>query len=119
MKVKTTEYGNTSEILMFRDHYVGRACMVSDTGITADANGKKIVPAGTIVSGFASGEVSADNTAAAEGVLLWDVDVTSGAAPGTMLIHGFVNVSKLPETPDATAIAALPMIGFLKEGIYG
>lgn len=117
MKVKTTEYGNTKEILMFRDHYVGRACMVSDTGITADENGKKIVPAGTIVSGFATGEVKADNTATAEGVLLWDVDVTYGAAPGTMLIHAFVNVSKLPVAPSDDAKAALPMIGFLEEGV--
>lgn len=119
MKVKTTKHGNTSEILMFRDHYVGRACMVSDTGITADENGKKTVPAGTIVSGFATGEVKADNTAAAEGVLLWDVDVTHGAEPGTMLIHGFVNAGKLPEVPSDAAKAALPMIDFLEEGIYG
>ncbi len=51
----------------------------------------------------------------AEGVLLYDVDVTHGANTGAMLIHGFVLLDRLPETPCADAIAALKDITFVKE----
>lgn len=113
MKVKTTDYGNSKEILHSLDHYYGIAVMVSDTGITAEADGKKIVPAGTLVSGRASGAVSADNSATTEGVLLSDVDVTYGAGPGTMVIHGFIKADKMPKAPSAAAVSALPMIAFI------
>lgn len=45
------EYGSTKEILKFPDHYVALAVMVSDSGVTANEFGKKIVPKGTIVGG--------------------------------------------------------------------
>ncbi len=51
----------------------------------------------------------------AEGVLLYDVDVTHGANTGAMLIHGFVLLERLPEDPCADAIAALKDITFVKE----
>lgn len=50
----------------------------------------------------------------AEGVLLNDVDVTYGPAPGAMVIHGFVSLDKLPEAPVPEAVAALKMIQILK-----
>lgn len=46
-----TEFVSTKEILKFPDHYVAMAVMVDDAGITADANGKKIIKKGTIVGG--------------------------------------------------------------------
>lgn len=113
MKVKTTEYGNSVEILHSVDHYYGIAVMVSDAGVAANADGKKIVPAGTLVSGRATGAVSADDSAATEGVLLTDVDVTYGEAPGTMVLHGFIKLDKIPTAPSAAALAALPMIAFI------
>lgn len=113
MKVKTTNYGNSKEILKYRDHYVGTAVMVSDTGVTANADGKKIVQAGTLVGGTAMGAVKADNSATAEGVLLSDVDVTHGEAPGTMIIHGFIDVAKIPTAPVTAAKTALSMIKFV------
>ena len=242
-KFVQTDYLNKKEILKFPDHYVALAVMVSDEGVSANADGKKIVPAGTIVGGkdapvlenldqpvvdkntppakatknFAvaqgsggeninltltavepgaagnsisltmsstspatgdkvevavsdtdivvkpvvdSGTVTStigdvvnainadadakalvvasadegvldevitknvakttlaggsDGTATdAEGILLNDVDVTYGPAPGAMLIHGFVAVDKLPEVPAFGAAAALPMIAFIK-----
>ena len=244
-KFVQTDYLNKKEILKFPDHYVALAVMVDDSGVSADADGKKIVPAGTIVggkdapvlenldqpvvnkntppakatknfavaqdndsedinltltavepgaagnnisllinktTGAAAGDavevevtgtdivvkpVVGDNDAVtstigdvvnainadadakalvvasapddvlttvitkdvpktflaggsdgtvtdAEGILLNDVDVTYGPAPGAMLIHGFVAVDKLPEVPAFGAAAALPMIAFIK-----
>lgn len=241
-KFVQTDYLNKTEILKFPDHYVALAVMVSDEGVSANADGKKIVPAGTIVGGKdapvlenldqpvvdkntppakatkdfavaedggeninltltavepgaagnsisltmsssspATGEVvevtvsntditvkpvvsggavtskigdvvnainanadakalvvasadedvldkvisknvarttlagGSDGTATdAEGILLNDVDVTYGPAPGAMLIHGFVDLNKLPEVPAFGAAAALPMIAFIK-----
>lgn len=241
-KFVQTDYLNKREILKFPDHYVALAVMVSDEGVSADADGKKIVPAGTIVGGkdapvlenldqpvvnkntppakatkdfavaeaggkninltltavepgaagnsisltmssldAASGEevevvvtgtdivvkpvvdngtvtskigdvvnaINANTDAKtlvvasapddvlttvitkdvpktnlaggsdgtvtdAEGILLNDVDVTYGPASGAMLIHGFVDLNKLPEVPAFGAAAALPMIAFIK-----
>ena len=43
----------------------------------------------------------------AEGVLLHDVDVTHGDAPGQMIVWGFIDKSKLDEDPCDDAVAAL------------
>lgn len=99
-KFVTTTYGNRTEILKFPDHYVNMPITVDDTGITANADGKKIVPAGTIMGGgvLADPEELATpvNGSGSEGVLFNDVDVTYGPAPGAMTIHGFIDLSKLP-----------------------
>jgi len=240
MKFTTTDYTGTKQILAVPDHYVAIPGLVDDTGIVANADGKKIVAAGTVVGGAAaafltdktqkvqkkntqgaydsatlvpaganndivftaktsgasgisveilnpgaanqalkvttvnnkisvslatdgvsaitstaaavisavnndpdaSERVSAANAAAndgtgvmaavaltplasgvastgtaAEGVILEDVDVTSGPKSGPVLIHGFVNLDKLPEAPCADAIAALKTrIVFMKRG---
>lgn len=111
MKVLETINGNTKEILKFVDHYVGCGKMLSATGVVADGNGKKIVPAGTLVGAEASGTVSVVNDFTTEGVLLHDVDVTYGDAPCTMIIHGFIDSTKIPAQP-STGVD-LPMIKFL------
>lgn len=49
-KFVVTEYGNKLEILKFPDHYVAIPVTVDATGVSL-VNGKKIVPAGTIVGG--------------------------------------------------------------------
>lgn len=117
-KFVETTYANKKGILKFPDHYVNLAITVSDVGVSANAEGKKIVPAGTILGGgfLADESVKAvkTNGAGAEGVLFNDTDVTYGPAPGAALIHGFVALDKLPEEPVAEAIAALKQITFLK-----
>lgn len=117
-KFVVTNYGNKKEILKFADHYVAVGVTVDDTGIVANADGKKIVPAGTIVGGGVLADptkkVSGKNTAEAEGILLNDVDVTYGPAPGAMVIHGFIDLNKLPAAPATDAVAALKGITFLK-----
>lgn len=121
MKFIQTEYGNGAEILMFKDHYVSLSAVMDDTGITADANGKKIVPKGTLVGG-ASASVFADRSqrlrvsvdsggslsgpAIIDGLLLEDVDVTYGPKACALLIHGFVKTDALPSDPTATQKAA-------------
>ena len=121
-----TTYSNTRQILLC-DHKVAINVLVDDDGVVANPDGKKIVPAGTIVGGKTQpvltnrGEpVVKKNTqnadgSAAEGVLLYDVDVTHGANTGAMIIHGFVLLDRLPETPCTEAIAALKGITFVAE----
>ncbi|MRX54837.1 hypothetical protein GJU41_12715 [Bacillus idriensis] len=117
-KFVETTYTNTKSIVKFPDHYVNLAVTVSDAGVAANADGKKIVPAGTILGGgfLASESVLAvkTNGAGAEGVLFNDTDVTYGPAPGAAMIHGFVDLDKLPEAPAAEAVTALKQITFVK-----
>lgn len=121
-KFVTTAYGNKKQILKFPDHYVAMAVTVDDTGITANADGKKMVPAGTIVGNDmlhdvtkkAKKAVTTAGTSNAEGVLFEDVDVTYGPASGAMLIHGFVDMAKLPVAPTTEEMTALKQITFLK-----
>lgn len=54
MKFKKTTYLGISEILKFPDSYTALAVMMDDTGIVANADGKKIVAKGTIVGGAAA-----------------------------------------------------------------
>ena len=116
-KFVETSYTNKKEILKFPDHQVNVAVTVDDAGVTA-VNGKKIVPAGTILGGgfLADDTVNAvkANGATAEGVLFNNTDVTYGPAPGAALIHGFLALDKLPEAPTAEAVTALKQITFLK-----
>lgn len=118
MKFVEKEYLNKIEILKFPNHHVQMAVTVDDVGVTANADGKKIVKAGTIVGGGVldneTNKVSAKNTAEAEGVLLDDVDVTYGPASGAMVIHGFIKTGALPVVPSAEAKTALTQIHFVK-----
>jgi len=120
-RVQTKQYGSKKEILKFND-FVSTVVTVSNTGITA-VDGKKIAKAGTIVGGLTKpvllnpGEaVENKNTAAkapgAEGVLLYDVDVTNGPREGSMVISGYVDVNKIPAAP--VAEINLPKITFMK-----
>jgi hypothetical protein len=116
-KFVQTDYGNRKEILKFPDHYVNMPITVDDTGITAGSDGKKIVPAGTILGGGVLTDPTKlavkSNDENAEGVLFNDVDVTYGPAPGALTIHGFIDLAKLPEAPTTDAVGALKQITFI------
>ena len=119
MKFVTTSYTSPTEILKFPEHHISVAVTVDNTGIVANSEGKKIVPAGTIVGGGflanrATKAKASTTEIAAEGVLRYDVDVTHGAAPGAVVIHGFVDSNKIPTQPTAAQITALKQITFLK-----
>lgn len=60
MKFKQTDFTGTKEILKFPDHYVAIAVTVDDTGIVANADGKKIVEKGTIVGGVSASTLDDD-----------------------------------------------------------
>lgn len=69
-------------------------------------NGRKIVKAGTPLTGDLTNRSAAFTAAGANnavGVLLHDVDVTDSEANGNLLIWGFVNLDRV----DATAKALL------------
>lgn len=119
MKFEKTSYGNRTNILKFPDHYVNVAVTVSDAGIVANADGKKIVLAGTLLGGGVVADESKDAVLAtvdvvAEGVLFNDTDVTSGPAKGALLIHGFIALDKIPKAPTAEEVAALKQITFIQ-----
>lgn len=104
VKLTVQDYGNTKEILMFPDHYVAFAhTFLKDDAASTLVGGRKIVKAGTIYPA---------NDATAKGVVKYDVDVTEGDQSGAIIVHGFIKQSAIPAAPEATAIAALPLIKF-------
>ena len=85
----THEYGQQKTILKYFP-YEGAKCLVPQSMVTqADANGLKIVKAGTP---FPS------NDAQCLGYLLHDVDVTQGDAMGTYVYQGSIDNKKLQES---------------------
>ena len=111
MKFVKTDYGNNIEILKYGvQDYISRPIMVSATGIVANEDGKKIVKAGSILNN--AGVIVNDGSA--EGVLLWDVDVTYGDAPGSLVMFGFIDGTKLPNKEiSSNAMAAMKLIKFV------
>lgn len=90
-----------TQILFNVDNQMSVSIKVSKnvTG-TVTENGRKILKAGTPLNGdlTARGTAfvnAADNSNPAVGVLLHDVDVTDADANGSLLIWGFVNMSRL------------------------
>lgn len=83
--------------------FIAFTTQVEDAGVAADANGRKIVPAGTILPA---------NDATAAGVLLNDTDVTEGPQPGSLIVEAYIIPERLPVAPAAEAITALKEIKF-------
>lgn len=121
--VKKESYANVNQILFAVEHQVSMGILVDDAAGAADATGRKIVKAGTPMTGSLDARTTAFTKATtgsgsnAVGVLLHDVDVTAGDANGTLLIFGFVNKNRIDETTKALITAdvqtALPMIKFV------
>lgn len=120
--VKTASYGTRKIILVDEKNSTAVSVMVANTGVTAGSDGKKVVKAGTPVYGdlldrskaftvTAPETKQGETPAKAVGVILHDVDVTSGTANSQMVIFGTIDVSKL-ETSVATSLKAV--IGDLK-----
>lgn len=76
---------------------------VSDAGVSANSDGKKIVKAGTILPA---------NDETAEGILYTDVDVTNGPQPGSLIVEAYVLEERLPAPPSTEAKTALTKITF-------
>ena len=66
--------------------------------VVTRSDGSKYVPAGAIIP---------SNNSSAVGILYEDVDVTTGAMPGSIVTDGKVYKDRLPVTPDSDAITAM------------
>ena len=97
---------NSAERIEFlaSSHFISFTRQVSDAGVTANEDGRKIVPAGSVYPA---------NDATAEGILLNDVDVTHGPQPGAVLVEGYVIEARLPVAPDALAKPEIPEVKFV------
>jgi hypothetical protein len=88
---------------------------LSNTGVLADPDGRKIVYSGTPLKSGGTGTIRANRDVAvcvregdgllAETVLYEDVDVTDGSKPATFLLRGTINGSNLPRIPSASGTA--------------
>ncbi|MEK3788758.1 hypothetical protein [Paenibacillus sp. FSL K6-1230] len=85
--------------------YTAFTYQVDDTDVTPDTKGRKIVKAGTVYPA---------NDATAIGLLMNDVDVTTGPQPGSVLVDAWVLEQRLPATPAADAKTAMKGIKFKK-----
>ena len=118
--MKSTKYGADKNILIAPElaHTVG--CIVGNTGVEANSEGRKIVKAGTPVGGTVDVLIerqtvlttcnTAENGANAQGLLLHDVDVTEGNANATLIVAGVVDTAKLDVTIVDAAKNALTKI---------
>lgn len=121
--IKKSSYVSTNQILFNTDPFVAVSIIVDDAlGVTDSATGRKLVKAGTPLAGdlteretafVAVNAASASLASNAKGILLHDVDVTTGDANGTLLIFGFVNVDRI----DATVMAKNDK--YVKEALKG
>lgn len=137
---KTTGLG-TTQILAFADTAVSVSAVFGNSGIVADSDGKKIIKAGTPMTGDLTARTTAFTVAAtastkigatdegtpvdvktdvsnAVGISLYDIDVTSGNANATILIGGYVDLNKVDSTTAALITApvksALNRVTFIK-----
>lgn len=112
--IKKTVGAAPVQILFNTEHQMSVSVVVDDGNYVTE-DGRKIVKAGTPLSGDLTARTTAfvkatDNTAEqgaesnanpATGILLHDVDVTEGDANGTLLIWGFVDLNKIDSTTAA------------------
>lgn len=123
-----TEYGVSSDIRIAPEYGFTLSCIVNDTGVSAGADGKKILKAGSPVGSATnvfenrdtvlSLSTGSSNGGNAQGVLLHDVDVTSGSANATLVAAGVIDLLKLESDVllyiDTTVKSALSKIIFMK-----
>ena len=123
--ISTVEGTTRKTILVDELNSTAFSCKVANTGISADSDGKKIVKAGTPISGSLEARgtdfVKASTTEGvsnATGILLHDVDVTDGTKNAQVVVFGFIDLNKLDsdvqELVTSAVKTALRMIQFVK-----
>ena len=98
--------GSTSGTIFSAGHFLvdDEQCLRESATIAANhsqivtRNGRKIVPAGAVVP---------TNDGSAKGILYEDIDVTDGAAPGSIVTKGVVYEDRLPAAIESAAEAVL------------
>jgi len=110
--VTTNSYGyGEKRILVDEVNSTAFSCVVANTGITADSEGKKIIKAGTPLYGSLTARntaftISGASGAKPVGVALHDVDVTAGNANSQVLVSGFIDISKVDASVRSTLVSA-------------
>ena len=117
-KVSITHGTNRKTILVDEFNSTALSCVVANTGVEADSNGKKIIKAGTPVTGDLTERntpFTVDKTGANPvGVILHDVDVTDGNANSQVVIFGFIDISKLDDEVVGVITTAAPKLTMIK-----
>lgn len=98
--IKKETLAAPQQILFNVQNQMSVPILVDKTMASVTVDGRKVVKAGTPLSGDLTArgtafKAAADTTAPAVGVLLHDVDITDNNANGTLLIWGFVNLDRL------------------------
>lgn len=120
--VSKETYGVEKHILIANNSYmVTLPAQVTNTGVDADSDGRKILRAGTPVTGNIEKRDTAftkTNGNTAKAILLHDVDVTNGASNATIVLAGVVDLLKIDSTTAALITSdvktALPRIIFVE-----
>lgn len=115
-KIKKETLGAPVQILFNVQNQMSVGIKVDKTMASVTVDGRKIVKAGTPLTGdltnrntpFKAPVAAAQGVTAqpAVGVLLHDVDITDDNANGTLLIWGFVNLNRLDTATQALATAS-------------
>lgn len=123
-EVSSASYGNDKQILIAPETAVEIGCLVTNTGVSANAEGKKIIKAGTPVGSSTDVKMNRQTVltvvsdATAQGVVLHDVDVTAGQRNATLVIKGVIDYEKVDEDVQAmytsTVTGAMPDITIMK-----
>lgn len=98
--IKKETLAAPQQILFNVQNQMSVPVLVDKTMDSVTVDGRKVVKAGTPLSGDLTARGTAfkaavDTSAPAVGVLLHDVDITDNNANGTLLIWGFVNLDRL------------------------
>lgn len=122
--IQKDTYGVEKHILIANNSYmVTLPAIVKNTGVSANADGKKIVKAGTPVYGDIEKRdtgftISGGSGATPVAVLMHDVDVTAGDENGTIVLAGCVDLLKLEDSVKtaltSSVKSALPRIIFVE-----
>ena len=116
-KVSITNGTNRKTILVDELNSTALSCVVANTGVE-EVNGKKIIKAGTPVTGDLTDRNTPFTVDTAgtnpTGVILHDVDVTDGNANSQVVIFGFIDISKLEDDVVGLITAAAPKLTMIK-----
>ena len=101
--IKKETLAAPQQILFNVQNQMSVPILVDKTMASVTVDGRKVVKAGTPLSGDLTARgtafvAAADTSAPAVGILLHDVDVTDADANATLLIWGFVNLSRVDST---------------------
>lgn len=108
--IKKETLAAPQQILFNVQNQMSVSILVDKSMASVTVDGRKVVKAGTPLSGDLTArgtafKAAADSTAPAVGVLLHDVDITDNNANGTLLIWGFVNLDRLDSATAALITA--------------